>query len=659
MSNLINLTLILKNPSNIGFLDLSELINLTRVIISFPNSVNMPRFTGLDLLQTLKVEIGSQANSEVVVPADMLNGAVSLEELTFQSSNSFSTSIPDLSSFHKLRFLDLSKNNLSHASLAISDFSRLTVLETLILSGNPMLGTLPTSLSGATRLQEILVSNCGLSSENAFFDMSSTQVRIIDASQNALTSIPTSLCQLSATATGLELNLLGNPLVEIPSCLQSHNFSQIKLGPTSMEFFPLGWLHNSEMHQFQWLGNDRPMTLPGGVPFDFSAWTSTLDLLVLEGTQIGSEFPYQLKNASFLSSISLKGNRFTGSLPDDFFEFGSVETFDISGSSLRGPFPSSIGHQMKSINVSGNQFTTISDTIGQASSLAILDFSQNKLETIPNDSVWQQLRQLSTISLANNPGLTGNVPPSWLSGMVRVLDARGCSFTGDLPPINTPYLEYLHLGSNHLDGTISKPLRANLKEMNLDQNDLHGPLPSEFGYGTPDMVWTSLTALNLSHNQLSGALSANFSLISSLTSLDMSHNAFEGPLPNFESWSNLARFDGSSNTFNICQSDPRFGPTLLTTSTCNLSNNIFPEVCLCPIFVMDCQTETCPEGSLPSSPDLSNPSFASPSSVLPFPTSPTPKGQAPPTGNSSPAMGNFSSFILSLASLTLGLLLMG
>ncbi|KAE9615321.1 hypothetical protein Lal_00048405 [Lupinus albus] len=102
----------------------------------------------------------------------------------------------------------------------------------------------------------------------------------------------------------------------------------------------------------------------------------------------------------------------------------------------------------------------------------------------------------------------------------------------------------LDLSNNKLGGAIPYQLPPNLTRLNLANNNFNGAVP----YSLTGM--SSLTDLNLGHNQLQQALSVNFQQLTSLSRLDLSFNSLSGDLPQtLSSLSSISTMNLQNNQF--------------------------------------------------------------------------------------------------------------
>lgn len=127
-----------------------------------------------------------------------------------------------------------------------------------------------------------------------------------------------------------------------------------------------------------------------------------------------------------------------------------------------------------------------------------------------------QLKNLQSLDLRNNPGLTGSIPKE--IGLLRqlyALDLSNCSLSGRIPRGlgNLRNASYIYLNRNQLGDEIPYTLGYLSKalEISLAQNNLSGSIPVSSPDGFP----------------------VGFNDLTSLLTLDLSWNSFVGPPPEF------------------------------------------------------------------------------------------------------------------------------
>ncbi|KAJ7951411.1 Receptor kinase [Quillaja saponaria] len=321
-------------------------------------------------------------------------------------------------------------------------------------------------------------------------------------------------------------------------------------------------------------------------------WSSSIDCCHWEGVLCDEEkrrvthlsLPYRglsslifpsLVNLTHLSHLNLSHNRFSGTLPPQFFSLlNQLQILDLSYNHLSGELP---------------LFDTDNSNTNNNSIIEVVDLSSNIFCGPIPSSFSQHLAAaaargtLTTFNVSNN-SFTGQIPASLFcindnnSSSLRILDLSTNQFSGWIPPGlgECSKLEIFRAGFNNLSGPfpgdisravalreISLPLNkisgtigngiaglTNLTALELYSNLLSGTIPQDIGKlsnlerlllhinnltGTlpPSLMnCTNLVTLNLRVNLLRGNLSAfNFSMLLQLRTLDLGNNNFTGNLP--------------------------------------------------------------------------------------------------------------------------------
>ncbi|KAJ6316052.1 hypothetical protein OIU78_019351 [Salix suchowensis] len=410
-----------------------------------------------------------------------------------------------------LEILDLSSNALLQGSFP--EFHQNLSLQTLLLSFTKFSGTLPQSIGNLEKLSRI---------ELQFNNFTGT--------------IPGSIANLTQL---FYLDLSYNKFEgRIPSFRKSKNLTYVHLTTNNL---------TGEIPSGHWEG-----------------------LLSLTHVRLGSNafngsIPSSLFAIPSMQRIELSNNRFGGQIP----EFPNVsssllDTLDFSRNKLEGPIPSSV-FDLANLNVldlSSNKLNGTVDLhlVQKLRNLNVLDLSSNKLNGTVEFHLVQKLRNLTTLGLSYNnltviaSGKNSNVssPPQF-----SILRLASCNLRVFPDLRNQSELILLDLSDNQITGPVPGWISelSHLQYLNLSRNllvDLERPLSL-----------TSLSTLDLHHNQLQGSIpvppsfisyvdysSNNFSsyipptfvtvkgleveLVKILTvfiSADFSNNNFEGPIP--------------------------------------------------------------------------------------------------------------------------------
>lgn len=248
----------------------------------------------------------------------------------------------------------------------------------------------------------------------------------------------------------------------------------------------------------------------GQLPWNALSRLSNLTVLDVSYNRLNSTISTQIGGLSNLVSIRLDNNYHKN-------ENGKVTSFGIKGS-----IPSTIGllHKLQELRLDDNYVSG----------------------SIPNSM--QFLQNLLTFRAESN-NLKGAIPPM---------------------PAN---LQYLHLWSNYLTGTISGQLGTlrQLQELFLDDNDLTGTIPLQLGY------LTSASYISFAQNQLRGPLPPSFGGLASLKRLDLYDNKLTGAIPSQLANAPLAKLKLEGNLFHgdipqpVCDAVDSISGDCATTSS--------------------------------------------------------------------------------------------
>eukprot|EP00934_Nitzschia_sp_Nitz4_P008742 Nitzschia sp. Nitz4//scaffold95_size97785//6851//13079//NITZ4_004655-RA/size97785-processed-gene-0.3-mRNA-1//1//CDS//3329560436//8732//frame0 len=233
---------------------------------------------------------------------------------------------------------------------------------------------------------------------------------------------------------------------------------------------------------------------------------STLDLLDLTDNQLTGT----LILLGGLSSLTLEGNQFTGTLPIELFEFTTpLKHLNLGGNQLTGTIPpeASYALSLTSLYIHENLLTgTIPPELGQLPLKALRVYGNDFIGSIPMNSVNDEwLDSLEELWLYDN-GLTGSIPEV-MGSASRLMDVRlsGNSLTGLIPDslYDLDQLFRFEVANNALTGYLSSSISSD---------------------------WTNLEVLDLSGNQFEGRILLDGQL-SNLQSVDVSLNQFSGSVP--------------------------------------------------------------------------------------------------------------------------------
>ena len=527
-------------PTQIG--NLTSLINLSLDHNELTGSI--PSQTGnCTHLNYLSLD-NNQLNG--TIPSGLTN----LTQLTdlLLNNNQLSGEIPaEIGNMTSLTNLGLSKNQFS-GSLP-SELGNLTSLISLSLDSNKFVGDFPL-LSGMTYLAELtadknlftfsnLISSDVLPTDIDQF-VYSPQDTIFGLEYDTITSTLTVLddeepgneftwfrdtIQLGTTTQTVPLTLEGNyyckvnnllfPDLIINSDTFSYSYTLLTDSVTLLALFDstggASWSAKTNWGTGQlssWYG----VTLEDG----------RVSSLVLKSNNLTGSLPPEIGNLTHLSVLQLQNNSLDGVLPDEIGAIDSLTDLRLSNNQLSGTIPGVLGifTKLNTLYLDNNEFSgSIPAEIGDLINLNYLALNSNQLTgTIPDEM--GNLINLQTLNLNMNQ-LSGSFP-TVLGGLVS--------------------LQNLQLSSNNFSGTIPSTIGdlVAATTINLSGNDFSGQLPLQIGY------LDNLIILNLSGNNFSGTISNNIGYLGSLSNLNISNNAFQfKDIEPVFGWSNCNGFKSS------------------------------------------------------------------------------------------------------------------
>lgn len=258
-----------------------------------------------------------------------------------------------------------------------------------------------------------------------------------------------------------------------------------------------------------------------------------LETLYLDGNFFHSEFPHWIVNMTSLVALQMNSSYLNGSLPYNLSQMPRIERIALGNNKLyanfsqifHGPWKRLTFFQMRKSNLEGS----IPSSIGNLSSLAVLDIKHNKLKgTIPESL--GLLRSLTVLDLGHNQ-LRGAIPFSIgsLSKLTNISLAYN-NLTGAISEshfLSLYNLKYLDLSSNKLTFNITNNWKPPflLYVLKLSHCHIAGSFPPFL------KTQRSLMALELTNNSLTGKIPSWLWSLPKLEKLFLSHNQLEGPIP--------------------------------------------------------------------------------------------------------------------------------
>eukprot|EP00253_Pinus_taeda_P016209 PITA_16209 len=336
-------------------------------------------------------------------------------------------------------------------------------------------------------------------------------LRVLDLSNNShYGSIPHDLGRLfGLRVLRLSKNQLEGP---IPSTIGScHLLELVSLSQNSMLNgsipLELGLLRNLK---FLWLGINK---LTGSIPTSFGNMSS-LKNLSLGYNQLHGSIPSELGRISQLNTLYLRHNYLSGKIPPSLSNCTLLLDLQLHHNQLTRHIPWEFGgrlSQLENLFLWGNKLGgEISKTLANCTHLRVLDLMINQLTGMVPVQLGQLFR-LECLFLGRNQLISGS------STTLPILTAlTNCSF-----------LEQIHIGENHLTGTIPSSIQqlSRLSVFNLSHNEIGGKIPPEIG------KLANLTYLNLEWNIFNGSIPSTLGRLQKLERLYLNKNKLRGSIP--------------------------------------------------------------------------------------------------------------------------------
>ncbi|KAI6668465.1 hypothetical protein NL676_013518, partial [Syzygium grande] len=234
-----------------------------------------------------------------------------------------------------------------------------------------------------------------------------------------------------------------------------------------------------------------------------------------------------------------------------------LQYLDLSNNHFEGPILSTIFLNMTSLrylDLSLNFFnSSVPRWFDNLRSLVNLNLADNLLQSIEG-GLFSFLREnpfLKSLYLDNNE-----------------LHEEIFSMEGNSSGLIGKNFERLQISNNFLRGPLPDWLvhLKNLRMLDLSDNQLHGTIPSSYG-------WLRLTVLILSYNQLTGNIPEALGRLQVLKVLDLTNNLLNGTIPHcLGQLQNLDQLDLSANSLTGTVSEIHFS-NLSKLSSLDISNN--------------------------------------------------------------------------------------
>ncbi|XP_014523886.2 LRR receptor-like serine/threonine-protein kinase GSO2 [Vigna radiata var. radiata] len=386
------------------------------------------------------------------------------------SINDIQGSIPHEFSQMEFSELDLSDNNLSGEIPKNISRDKLIILN---LSNNKLHGSVFPTLSTLKNLEELYLDRNSLSGSIDSF--STTSLVALDLSNNHFVgNLPSVMGNFSTLAMlSLSNNNLGGSISTRFVELNKLEYLDIS-GNNFFGFLPC--FANSSV-KFIHMSNNR---FSGLSKSTFKS--SSLMILDLSYNRITSQIQdmiLDLKDSS-LNILILKGNNFSGHIPQHVCQLKELFILDLSSNNLSGLLPSCLGKMsFEDENI---------EELGLDGGLPIYDYKSVSIKVFPNAK-----EKVNFTTKKTSYTYKGNI-----LGYMSGIDLSNNKLNGNIP------FEF---------GNLTK-----IRALNLSYNDLIGEIPTSFSN------LEQIESLDLSFNKLSGQIPPQLNRLHFLAIFSVAHN---------------------------------------------------------------------------------------------------------------------------------------
>ncbi|XP_054817375.1 receptor-like protein EIX2 isoform X2 [Prosopis cineraria] len=278
------------------------------------------------------------------------------------------------------------------------------------------------------------------------------------------------------------------------------------------------------------------------LPYSLFNVTNHIYHLDLSGCNFFGELPLALLNLEHLQYLHLGFNNLEGSIPYWLGQFERLQYFDISDNMFNGSIPSSLGNisSLISLHLSSNHLSgSLPESLAKLLNLNHLHIGHNFLVGVLTEKNFSNFSNLTSLDLSST-SFKFDIDPQWiLPFQLEELDMSNTSIGPNVPTwiYTQRSLEHLYIsrsGISTIDADVFWSFVAGIDYIDLSHNLISEDISNI-------TVLANVSSFFASHNSLSGSI---FSLSchlesdeeSKLSALDLSHNHLSGALP--DCWSN-------------------------------------------------------------------------------------------------------------------------
>lgn len=303
------------------------------------------------------------------------------------SGNELVGTLPsELSILDKLQFLTVARNDVS-GPLPVSLFS-LKSLGTLDVSFNTITGAIPPAVEAATSLNSLNVESNAMVGRLTRSIGSVSNLRHLNVRSNGfLAEIPPELYDLENLK---HLDIGDNEFTgTFPAGVsQLTNLEVLSLGPNLFTgTIPVGL---SALVLLKYLTISGIEGLSGGIPAEFGFYLNDLEGLTVTETSVSGTIDTSFGRLPSLKTLNLSKNQLRSAIPSEFGNLANLTSLDLSMNFLDGQIPAAIGtlSTLKEMRLNDNLLQGgIPITFGNLVSLESLTLEGNRLEDRVADEI--------------------------------------------------------------------------------------------------------------------------------------------------------------------------------------------------------------------------------------------------------------------------------
>ncbi|GJM90669.1 hypothetical protein PR202_ga06971 [Eleusine coracana subsp. coracana] len=433
------------------------------------------------------------------LPADIDKLSPRTMEHLNLSSNGFTGRVPSgIAEFPKLKSLVLDTNSFN-GNYPATAISNLVSLETLTLASNPFMpGPFPEEFSKLTKLKTLWLSGMNLTGVIPDSLSALTELTVLDLSQN---------------------NLHG----ETPGWVWNHQKLQLLYLYANNFIGGIGpSINATNMVELDLSTNSLTEPIPEAI-----GNMKNLKLLFLYFNKISGPIPASVGLLPNLRDLRLFNNMLTGPLPPELGKHSPLGNLEVSHNMLSGHVPDTLcsNKNLYDLVLFNNSFSgELPASLGECDTLDnIMLYNNHFIGDFPKQ-VWWAFPKLTNVMIQNN-SFTGTLPSAISSNISRI-EMGNNRFSGPVPS-SAPGLNAFKAENNMFSGALPGNMSglANLTDLDLSGNRISGSIPSSI------LSLRRMTSLNLSGNQVSGEIPAAIGSLPVLNILDLSSNQLAGDIP--------------------------------------------------------------------------------------------------------------------------------